>query len=274
MLGIEEKIKGLVNELKISRYEIMQRYMFERFLERVSISKYKENFILKGGLLLSAVLGVVNRSTTDVDSTILNLDIKNIENIIKEILNIELSDGVKITIESIDNKKDDIYAPISIRLLGKFKTTKIFFDLDLNIGDSVIPRALDYKYNSIFEDLSFNILTYNIETILAEKIETILRRGKYNTRMKDFYDVYLLLNKFNIINIEIFNIAIKSTIINRDSTKYLSDFKIILKDIVCDEKINKIWNIYLNKHKFVINTSFKDIIDLIGKLLKSSGYVL
>lgn len=270
MLEIEERIKELAYELKISRYEILQRYMFERFLERVSMSKYKDNFILKGGLLLSAILGVVNRSTTDVDSTVLNLDIRNIESIIKEILNIEVSDGVRFTIESIDNKKEDIYAPISIRLLSKFKTTKIFFDLDLNIGDSVIPRALEYQYNSIFVNLSFNIMTYNIETILAEKIETILRRGKYNTRMKDYYDVYLLLNKFNIINFETFSITFKNTIINRDSTKYLNDYKVILEDIVDADKINKLWNNYLIKNKFVINTSFKDIINITYKLLENS----
>ena len=266
---LNERAREIEKNTGLQHLEIYQRFMFERILERISKSNYNENFILKGGLLLSAMFGINNRSTRDMDISIKGIDVskEKMLDILNQILSIDLNDGVKFEVVKItDIREDDEYGGNKYHLVGKLENLKVNLEIDISTGDEITPRQLKYAYSSIFEDKNILIDSYNIETILSEKIETILRRGKYNARMKDYYDVYSFLTKLkNEINMETFKNAFNNTITQRESSKYLNDYKQILEEIAEDKRMNTYWNNYKGKNKYA-----KDIeLEIIISLLKS-----
>lgn len=260
-----KKSKELSLKYNLAQLELYQRFMFERILERISVSKYQNNFILKGGLLLSAMFGIDNRTTRDMDVTIKGIDIsteKMIE-VLNEILSIDLEDGVKFKVVKItDIRQEDEYGGNKYHLVGKFENLKVALEIDISTGDKITPRELNYKYTSLFENKNIYIETYNMETVLAEKIETILTRGNYNTRMKDYYDVHMFLTKLkNDINIQNLRLSIKSTFKKRESFDYLKDYKQILDGISSYERIIKLWKSYARKNKYASGIKFESIIE-------------
>ena len=246
-----EKSKKLAEESGLTQLELYQRFMFERILERISVSKYNENFILKGGLLLSAMLGINSRSTRDMDISIKGIDVsqEKMLKILNEILSIDINDKVKFEVVNItDIRADDEYGGNKYHLVGKLENLKVALEIDISTGDEITPKELNFEYTSIFDNKKIYIGTYNIETILSEKVETILRRGKYNTRMKDYYDVYFFLTKLkNEINLEIFKQALNNTLRKREAFDYYNDYKQILDLIAEDDRITNYWNTYKRK---------------------------
>ena len=272
IIGIKEKAKIIEKNHNLNHYEVLQRYMFERILERISVSKYQNNFILKGGLLLSAMFGIDNRTTKDMDTTIKGIDIskEKMINVLNQILNIKLNDGVKFDVVDVtDIREDDEYGGNKYHIVGRKDNLKINLEIDISTGDKVTPRELKFNYPLLFEDKTILINSYNIETILSEKIETILRRGKFNSRMKDFYDVYFFLNSLkNEIDITVLKAAINNTFIKRDSFEYLNDYEKIILSIKNSERIKKIWKTYSTKYKYANNISIEKILDLLIKFIK------
>lgn len=271
IIEFKNKIKSVEEEYDLNHYEVLQRFMFERILERISISKYNSNFILKGGLLLSAIFGINERSTKDIDTTIIGIDISKTEmvKILNEILNIDLNDGTTFNIVNItDIREESEYGGNKYNIIGKIENIKVQLEIDISTGDKVTPREMKYKYQSIFENKSIIINCYNLETILAEKLETILRRGKFNSRMKDYYDVYYILNNlYDDIDILILNNVIKNTFNKRDSIKYLNDYKEIILSIKNGSIINNLWNAYSSKYKYACNIKFSNILETIENIL-------
>lgn len=271
--GLKEKSKELERKYKLNHYELLQRFMFERILERISVSKYQENFILKGGLLLSALFGIDNRTTRDMDTTIkgLNISKEQMINVLNEILSIDLKDSVKFKLVDVTNiREDDEYVGNKYHLIGKLENLKINLDIDIFTGDKVVPKELEYSYPSLFEDKKILIYTYNAETIIAEKIETILRRGQYNSRMKDYYDIHMFLSKFkDTIDTNILKLSIKNTFDKRESFEYLKDYEKILEGISSYNRIVNLWNGYSKKNKYANNIKFKEIINELKKFISS-----
>lgn len=270
-IDIKEKAKIIGKNYNLNHYEALQRYMFERILERISVSKYQDNFILKGGLLLSAMFGIDNRTTKDIDTTIIGIDIakEKMIKVLNQILSINLNDGVKFdVIDVTDIREEDEYGGNKYHIVGRKDNLKINLEIDISTGDEVTPRALKYKFPLLFEDKTILINSYNIPTILSEKIETILRRGKFNSRMKDFYDVYYFLNNLkNEIDMNILKEAIKNTFIKRDSFEYLNDYEKIIISIKSNEKIKNLWQIYSNKYKYANNINIEKILDMLLKVI-------
>lgn len=270
-----KRAKELSKKTGLSQLELYQRFMFERILERISVSKYNENFILKGGLLLSAMLGINSRTTRDIDISIKGIDVsKNkMVKILNEILSINIGDNVKFNIVDIsDIRVDDEYGGNKYHLVGKLENLKVNLEIDISTGDIITPKELNFEYISIFENKKIYIESYNIETILAEKIETILRRGKYNTRMKDYYDIYFFLIKLrNEIDFETFKQAINNTLFKREAVNYYEDYKQILKEILADNRINNYWDTYRNKNKYAENIEFKEIVKELKKFLDKNN---
>ena len=266
-IDIKEKAKDIERTHNLNHYEILQRYMFERILERISVSKYQDNFILKGGLLLSAMFGIDNRTTKDMDTTITGIDVskEKMVKVLNQILSIKLNDGVKFDVVDItDIREEDEYGGNKYHIVGRKDNLKVNLEIDISTGDKVTPRELKYNYPLLFEDKTILINSYNIETILSEKIETILRRGKFNSRMKDFYDVYYFLNNLrNEIDINIFKEAINNTFTKRDSFEYLNDYEEIILSIKDSDRIKKLWQTYSNKYKYANNISIDKILDLL-----------
>lgn len=262
-----EKSKEIASKSGLTQLELYQRFMFEKILERISVSKYSSNFILKGGLLLSAMLGIESRSTRDMDISIKGLDVskEKMLEVLNEILSTDINDKVKFKVVDItDIRKDDEYGGNKYHLVGKLGNLKVALEIDISTGDEITPRELNYEYNSLFENKKIYIGSYNIETILAEKIETILRRGKYNARMKDYYDIYFFLKKLkDEINVDIFRQALENTVMQRESSEYLTDYHKILDELLINDRIHKNWNSYSNKTKYAKNINFNDIISLL-----------
>ena len=273
---VEEKIKLKAKELEdkynLNYYESLQRFMFERILERISISEYQDNFILKGGLLLAAIFGVENRTTKDMDTTITGIDISKdkMASVLNKILSINLNDGVKFDIVNItDIREEDEYGGNKYYITGRVNSTKVNLEIDISTGDKVTPKELKFKYPLLFEDRSILINSYNVETILAEKIETVLRRGKYNSRMKDYYDIYFFLTKLrNEININILKDAIDNTFTKRDSFEYLNDYREIIKSIIDSDRIKTNWKSYSKKNSYANNLEVNQILFLLNDFIK------
>ncbi len=270
---LKQKSKELERKYQLNHYELLQRFMFERILERISVSKYQENFILKGGLLLSALFGINNRTTRDMDTTIKGLDIskEQMVKVLSEILNIDLKDGVKFELVDVtDIREEDEYGGNKYHLIGKLENLKINLDIDISTGDKVIPKELKYSYPSLFENKKILIYTYNAETIISEKIETILRRGQYNSRMKDYYDVHMFLSKFkDNIDIKNLKLSIKNTFDKRESLDYLKDYEQILDSISSYDRIISLWNGYAKKNKYANDIKFEEIIKELKEFISS-----
>lgn len=278
IIDIKRKAKEIENKYELNYYEVLQRYMFERILERISVSNYQDNFILKGGLLLSAMFGIDNRITKDMDTTITGIDIskEKMLKVLNEILSIDLKDGVLFDVVDItDIREEDKYGGNKYHIVGRLQSLKVNLEIDISTGDKVTPRELKYKYPLIFENRTIMINSYNVETILAEKIETILRRGVFNSRMKDFYDTYYFLTKLRKeIDINTLKQAIENTFSKRNSSEYLNDYAQIIDSIIGNEKIEKLWNIYSNKYKYANGIEIKEILEILKSFIDEINLII
>lgn len=249
---------------------IIRNYIMERFLERLSLSSYKENIIVKGGLLISSIVGLDNRSTMDIDSTLINedLELENIKNIVFEIINIELEDNIQFKIIDVSLIMDNLdYPGIRVSIEATLDKMKTPLKLDFSTGDKITPIEIEYEYPLMFEDRSISIMTYNLETVLAEKLETIISRGILNTRMRDFYDIFALLNTGELINEKHLNLAVHNTFINRGTTLSLKEWKLIIGEISYDVDIKSLWKSYQNKFEYANVIKWEEIVDSVNELI-------
>lgn len=213
------QLKGRINALakqdNADARLLMRMYMMNHFLERLSVSSYKDNFIINGGILVTSMVGISMRSTMDIDTTIKNLDIStdNIQKIITEIANINIYDEISFEIKRIYNIMDSFeYPGVRVELNALMDKMITPFKIDISTGDIITPSEIKYSYNLIIEDKKINLWTYNLETILAEKLQTVLARDVFNTRMRDFYDIYTLMNLYkNKIDNTVLSEAFKVT---------------------------------------------------------------
>lgn len=244
---------------------VLQNFMMERFLERISVSKYKDNFILKGGFLIAAMVGIDLRSTLDIDTTVKGLPVtkETIEKILNEILSIDLDDHVTFNIKNVNSIHDvSDYDDFRVSIEAKFFTIKVNMKVDITTGDAIIPREVEYSFKLMFEDRNISIKAYNLNTILAEKIESILARNVANTRARDYYDIYILLTlQRNDIDIKSLRSAIFEKAKERNTLIYLENKDKYLKDIEVSEDIQKIWDAYTKKYPYADGIQFDDILE-------------
>ena len=270
--NLKIKIKTKAHENNLEPQDIMQMYFFERLLYRISISKYKNNFILKGGLLLSAIFGDERRTTQDMDTMIkgLPLDMKTLENIINEIININQNDNISFKIKNTKAIRIiDKYGGLTVTLIGFREHLQVPLSIDITVGDPITPRELEFKYKCMFDDSYISIMAFNKETIIAEKFETFITDNILNTRTKDFYDLYMLLTKFyNEINKDTLVKAIKNTFKRRETNfdveKIVKTFSLI-KD---SDKLRQNFKNYRNKKNYVKSIDYDDVMDSINLIIE------
>ena len=266
--SIKGKIRNLSQKNNLSSQEVLQMYFFERFLERLSKSKYKTNFVIKGGFLISSLIGIGNRTTMDMDTTVKGIALKeeNIKQIIGEIINIEVNDGIKFEIKDLNYiREDDDYENFRLSLIANVGKTKNPMKLDITTGDAITPREIEYSYPCIFNGEDIRIMAYPLETILAEKYETIIKRNITTTRMRDFYDLYVLYNlKKEKIDYKILKEAIKRTASKRESLEIMKDYREIIEDIRSDLYLKDLWILYLNENKYIGDLNFDKVVDVIS----------
>lgn len=265
--SLKAKISKLAAKTNISNKYIIQTFMFEALLKRISVSEYKDKFIIKGGLLLSSIFGVNLRSTMDLDTTIkgLPLNMQTIENVFNKIISIDLADNVKLKIENIkDIRLEDEYSGFNVNLKAEFDGLKTNLLIDITTGDVITYKEVEFKYYTLFDDEAINIMTYNYETIIAEKFETIIFRNIDNTRMKDYYDLYMFVNlKWNEINKDILRKAIINTSKKRDTENYIEDANSYIEMIQEDDRLKSLWNSYVSNYEYAKDITFEDTIKAI-----------
>jgi predicted nucleotidyltransferase component of viral defense system len=231
-MQLRDLSKKIAKENNVTAQSVLQNYMLERFLARISNSRFKSNFILKGGFLISALLGIQARTTMDIDVTVrkLKTDIRLMKNIFSEICKIKMNDNVIFKLINIEEiRQTDIYSGMRVHIDALFLPIVAKLKVDITTGDKITPKEIDFKYNLLFERGNILVLAYNIESILAEKLETILSRGILNTRMRDFYDIYILLKqKKKEINMETSNRALTATAKKRGTVEILPSYKKII----------------------------------------------
>lgn len=274
--SLKAKAKNVAQKYNLDSRYIIQYVMFESLIRRISISKYKENIIIKGGFLLSSIFGFNQRSTMDMDATLkgMNLNKENVLNIIKDIIAIDINDGVRYEIFSIkDIRLEKKYPGFKIHLLAYLEDLRTYLMIDITTGDVITLKEIDYEYNAIFDNETINIMSYNIETIIAEKFEAIISRNVINSRMKDYYDLYMFTTlKWDNVNKNLLKIAINNTCNNRKTTNYLNDSSNYINLISKNGDLKKLWKEYQNKNVYAKNINFEDTILAISKineLLKS-----
>lgn len=244
---------------------ILRIFFMERFLERVSISKYKNNFILKGGMLVSALLGINVRATMDIDTTILFLPLtkNDIAGIILDICEIPIDDNVSFKIISIDTIMDDFdYPGIRLHMEGALDRLRQPIKIDVSTDDAITPHAVEYNYELMFENRVICLNTYNIETLLAEKLQTIIARGTANTRMRDFYDIYEIVQMKNF-SYDILRDAFSNTCKKRETPFSQNTIIEELNNISSSVDMNAMWNNYKNKNFYVEDIEYEVIVQSI-----------
>ena len=269
-MSLKAKIRNIAKSKNLPAQVILQNYMFERFLNRLSASEYKEKFVLKGGMLVAAVVGIDNRATMDLDTTLKNLPLtpETIEKALNKIFEIDLNDDVSFLLKGISPiREDDIYGGYRVALDAVYETIVTPVTIDVSTGDVITPEAVKYNFTGIFDDeLTFEVWAYNIETVLAEKVETILRRSVFNTRPRDFYDVYILITTQSFDN-AVFAEALEKTIEHRGTRNQINDFASTMEIVSESADLKRMWDNYQLQFPYAKDISFEEACNSIMELL-------
>ena len=271
-----EQLKGTIRSMaekqNLRAQEVLQMYLFERFLERLAASRFKENFILKGGLLISSMIGITERTTMDMDTTVRGIQMEEDEivGVVKEIIAIDVADGILFEYNSIEPiRDDDAYNNFRVHLQAKYGKINSPMKIDVTTGDSITPAAVQYNFPMLFEEKSIPVMAYTLETVLAEKYETIIRRNIGTTRARDYYDLHTLYrSRKNEVRPEILKAAVLHTATKRDSLQEMQDYVQILKDIREEPALYLLWNNYVADNKYIGTLGFNEVLDTVDEVAK------
>ena len=262
--AVKAKIKNKAGGDSDKSQIILRIYLMERLLERVSLSQYRDNFVLKGGLLVSSLVGVDMRSTMDVDTTVKSLPLnkRSAQKILEEIIAVKLEDGVAFRITKVqDIMEGHEYEGIRFMIECTMDKLKQTIKVDISTGDEITPRAVAYKLPLIIEDRSISLWAYNLETLLAEKLETIMVRAEANTRMRDFYDIHVLLEQDVVtIDRDTMKSAFYATCKRRKSTERIVTIDDVINKIADDEVMKQQWKNYRKTNYYVGTLEWDDVI--------------
>ena len=268
---IKGRIKSVAKQNNADARTLMRIYMMERFLERLAQSEYRDNFIIKGGILVTAMIGVAHRSTMDIDTSMknLNLSAEDALRVVNQVKDIDLDDGVSFEVKDVSNIMDEMEYP-GIRVTMNANVGRLITPLkiDISTGDVITPRAIEFNYDLLLEDRSISLWSYNLETILAEKLQTVLARGILNTRMRDFYDIRMLLDTYeDKVNKAVLKDAFAATCKKRGTDHLQEQAEEIVKIIEADEQIQVLWRAYQKKYSYAADIDYASVISGVRKLM-------
>ena len=269
-MSLKAKIRNIAKQKNIPAQVILQNYMFERLLIRLSASEYKEKFVLKGGMLVAAIVGLDNRATMDMDTTLKNLPLtpEAIRSALEDVCGIAFDDGVMFEIGTISPiREDDIYGGYRVMLNARFDALLTPLSIDVSTGDAITPPVVPYCFSEIFDDeKSYELWAYNIETVMAEKVETILRRGVFNTRPRDFYDAYILTTtqKFDK---SVFVEALSATANHRGTAEQIADVPEIMHNIEDSPELCTMWEKYRKQFSYAADIEYGQIMGILKSLV-------
>ena len=267
---LKDLIRNLSREKSADAQLLMRNYMMERFLERISLSEYRDKFILKGGMLVAAMVGLDARSTMDLDATVkgANVNVEEIENLISAIVSVPIDDGVKFQLKSISEIMDEAeYPGIRVSMTTTFDGVVTPLKIDISTGDAITPREVRYSFKLMLEDRSIDIWAYNLETVLAEKLETIITRTTTNTRMRDFYDIYILDQLHgNTLNRQTLHDALLATAKKRGTERHLAEAVDVLNEVESSPVMQKLWESYRRKFSYAADLEWSIIMGAVRSL--------
>ena len=268
---IKGRIKSVAKQNNADARTLMRIYMMERFLERLAQSEYRDNFIIKGGILVTAMIGVAHRSTMDIDTSMknLNLSAEDALRVVNQVKDIDLDDGVSFDVKDVSNIMDEMEYP-GIRVTMNANVGRLITPLkiDISTGDVITPRAIEFNYDLLLEDRSISLWSYNLETILAEKLQTVLARGILNTRMRDFYDIRMLLDTYeDKVNKAVLKDAFAATCKKRGTDHLQEQAEEIIKIIEADEQLQVLWRAYQKKYSYAAEIDYASVISGVRKLM-------
>lgn len=268
---IKGRIKSVAKQNNADARTLMRIYMMERFLERLAQSEYRDNFIIKGGILVTAMIGVAHRSTMDIDTSMknLNLSAEDALRVVNQVKDIDLDDGVSFDVKDVSNIMDEMEYP-GIRVTMNANVGRLITPLkiDISTGDVITPRAIEFNYDLLLENRSISLWSYNLETILAEKLQTVLARGILNTRMRDFYDIRMLLDTYeDKVNKVVLKDAFAATCNKRGTDHLQEQAEEIIKIIEADEQLQVLWRAYQKKYSYAAEIDYASVINGVRKLM-------
>lgn len=280
MMKTPEQLKGSIRSLAkkkgIHAQEVLQIFMFERIIERLSVSSYKDKFILKGGLLISAILGITERTTMDMDTTVKGfpMDEKSIRKAITEILNQPVNDGIEFQLLYLTPiREDDEYENFRASIQTTYGKMKISMKIDITTGDEITPKEVQFSYPFLFDDRQVLVKAYTQETILAEKYETIIRRNIGNTRARDFYDLHLLYRLYQEnADWDLLKQAVLSTAKKRDSLSVLQDTARILPALRESTVLQGLWKRYQTQNLYAREITYPAIMETITEFTERMNF--
>lgn len=271
-----EQLKGSIRSMAAKKnlraQEVLQMFLFERILERLAASKYHNNFILKGGLLISSMIGISERTTMDMDTTVRGIQMEENEIVaaVNEILAVDVGDGITFEYKGIEPiREEDAYNNFRVHLRAKYGKIDSPMKIDVTTGDVITPAAIRYDFPMLFDDKTVPVMAYTLETVLAEKYETIIRRNIGTTRARDFYDLHTLYRNYkNQIRPEILKAAVAHTAQKRDSVDDIHDWKDIMTDIREEPALYQLWDNYVAENKYIGELAFHEVLDTVEEVAK------
>ena len=269
---LKDKMNNITNGNSKMSQTLFRNYFMERFLERISLSKYNNNFVLKGGMLVASMLGLDSRATMDIDTSVFSipLTVESAKNLIEEIAKIDIDDNVSFEVTDAEEiMEEHDYHGVRIKLIANFGTFKQPIKIDISTGDVITPSAVEYNYKLMLEDRSIPLLSYNLETLLAEKLETIIARSTANTRMRDFYDIYLL-SKTQDIDMQNLKSALYETAKSRNTDLSEENVELVLNEISESKAMFVSWEKYKKDNYYVEDFDWIDVVNESRELIETA----
>ncbi len=277
MIKTSRQLKALIRNMSKSdsnkAQTLIRNYGMERFLERVSLSRYKDNFILKGGMLVSSIVGLDHRATMDIDTTVRNipLSVDDAKVFVEEIAAVPVEDNIHFAIKDVSTIMDEAeYGGVRLSLDALLETMRIPLKIDISTGDTITPAAINYRYKLMFEERYIYLWAYNLETVLAEKLETVLSRSTANTRLRDFYDIHILQKAGTPIDTDIFAAALRATCRKRESENIRLKYAAILNELQASEAMRDLWQNFQNRNSYASGITWDDVIASVRSLCDTS----
>lgn len=272
---LKDLIRNLSKKKSADAQILMRNYMMERFLERISLSKYKDKFILKGGMLVAAMVGLDARATMDLDATIkgANVSLTDVETIISNIIAIPIDDGVSFRIKRISEIMEEAdYPGVRVSMETKFDGVVTPLKIDISTGNVITPREIRYRFNLMLEDRTIEVWAYNLETVLAEKLETVISRNVTNTRMRDFYDIYILQKLYGEqLSKDVLWDALVATAKKRGTLEQIEveDINEVFDEIQSSPVMENLWKAYQRNNSYADDLSWHTVMDAVRILYQT-----
>lgn len=264
-------IKNIAKNKNISVALVLQNYMLERFLERVSLSRYHDNYIIKGGFLIASMVGLDSRATMDMDATIKGYPVNEeaIRKMVEDIIAVPVEDAIHFCLKSVrEIREGDEYTGYRVALTADYEKMAVPLKLDITTGDKITPREIEYSYKLMMEDRSIRVLAYNLSTILAEKLETVVSRGNQNTRPRDYYDIYIL-SKLQAENIDVDSLkaALSATTAKRGSSELMMQYAEIMRTVKSSDVMERQWDNYRKDFDYAAGIEFEETCDAVVAMM-------